>query len=57
MRFFLFNGQRRVLQLVYIIKLFAHLYLDVYTLAIAGQTAGPNGLTFFEGTLEYTGEP
>ena len=21
--------------------------------AIAGQTAGPNGLTFFEGTLEY----
>ena len=21
--------------------------------AIAGQTAGPNGLTFFQGTLEY----
>ena len=23
--------------------------------AIAGQTAGSNGLTFFEGTLEYAG--
>ena len=23
--------------------------------AIAGQTAGPNGLNFFEGTLEYPG--
>ena len=24
-------------------------------LALAGQTAGSNGLTFFEGTLEYPG--
>ena len=24
-------------------------------LAITGQTAGPNGLKFFEGTIEYPG--
>jgi len=32
---------------------FAHINLFVYMSAIAGQTAGPNGLTFFEGTFEY----
>ena len=32
-------------------KLFAHINMS----AIAGQTAGPNGLTFFEGTHEYPG--
>ena len=26
------------------------MYMYVYTLAIAGQIAGPNWLTFFEGT-------
>ena len=34
----------------YLIKHFAHIYLYEYMLAIAVQTAGPNGLTFFEGT-------
>ena len=29
------------------------LYLFVYMSAIAGQTAGPNELTFFEGALKY----
>ena len=39
----------------YIIKLFAHIfiyiYILVYMLAIAGQTARPNWLIFFEGIL------
>ena len=34
----------------YITKLFAQIYLFVYMLAIAGQTAGPNGLKFAERT-------
>jgi len=38
------NNISFVKQLVfYIIKLFAHIYMS----AIAGKTAGPNGLTFF----------
>ena len=42
---------------IYIIKLFAYMfiYLYIYMSAIAGQTAGPNGLTFFERTLKYSG--
>ena len=40
---------------IYVKKLFAHIFLPVYMLAIAGLTAGPNGLQFFKGTLEYPG--
>ena len=36
------------LLLIWIIKLLAHIYL--FSLALAGQMAGPIGLTFFEGT-------
>ena len=32
-----------------LIKFFAHIYMS----AMAGQTAGPNGLTFFKGTRGY----
>ena len=28
---------------------------NIYLFAIAGQTAGPNCLNIFEGTLEYPG--
>ena len=38
----------------YIIQLSAHVYLNVYMLALAGQTAGPNRQTNFEG---YQGRP
>ena len=31
------------------------IYLYIYMSAIAGQTAEPNGLTFFERTLKYSG--
>ena len=43
------------IQYFYIIKLFAHVCtcIYIYISAIAGQTAGPNGLHFFVGTLEY----
>ena len=34
----------------YIIQLSAHVYLNVYMLALAGQTAGPNRQTHFEGS-------
>ena len=37
----------------YIIKLFAHIYIIYIMSAIAGQTAGPNGLNFFEETHWY----
>ena len=37
--------------IIYIIKLFAQIH--VYMSAIAGQTGGPNGLKFFEGTYGY----
>ena len=36
----------QLLNVIYIINLIAHIYMS----AIAGQTAGPNLLTFFEGT-------
>ena len=39
------------LNLIYIINLIAHIYMS----AVAGQTAGPNWLTFFEGTQGYPG--
>ena len=39
----------------YIIQLSAHVYLNVYMLALAGQTAGPNRQTNFEGTLGTQG--
>ena len=39
-----------VVPYIYLIKL---TYAFIYMLAIAGQTAGPNGLNFFEGILEY----
>ena len=32
-----------------------YIYLYIYMLAIAGQTAGPNWLNFFEETLGYSG--
>jgi len=38
-----------LISLVYIIKLFAHIFVYL----IADQTAGPNWLTFFEGTHGY----
>ena len=45
--------------IIYIIKLAAHIYIFVciyiYMSAKAGQTAVPNGLKFFERTLEYLG--
>ena len=37
------------------IKLFDHIYLYVFMLAMASQTAGPNGLKFFEGTKGVLG--
>ena len=37
------------LNLIYIINLIAHIYMS----AVAGQTAGPNWLNFFEDTHEY----
>ena len=41
--------------LIHIIKQDIRLYIYIYMLPIAGQTAGPNGLTFFEGTHGYSG--
>ena len=38
-----------IFYLMNIIKLM-YIYLYIYMLAIAGQTAGPNGLKFFYGT-------
>ena len=37
--------------------LYAHVYvfLEIYMLPIAGQTAGPNGLKFVERTLRCPG--
>ena len=34
---------------------FMYAYIYIYRSAIAGQTNGPNGLKFFEETLEYPG--
>ena len=31
------------------------IFVYSYVIAIAGQTAGPNGLNFFEGTHGYPG--
>ena len=39
---------------LYIIKLFIYIFVCMLAI-INGQTAGPNGLKFFEGTLEYRG--
>ena len=33
----------------------SYIYMYIYMLAIAGQTAGPNWLNFFEETLGYSG--
>ena len=42
---------------IYIINLFArihfvYIYIYIQMACLDGQTPGPNGLTFFEGTLE-----
>ena len=51
-------------EIIYIIKPFAHIYINMYIcyiniymymLAIADQTAGPNGLNFFEKAYGYPG--
>ena len=38
---------------IHTIKLFAYIHIYMFMSAIAGLTAGPIGLTFFEETLEY----
>ena len=40
--------------IIYMIKLFACIYITFIYVSLAGQTAGPNGLKF-EGALEYQG--
>ena len=46
--------ENRTAKYFYLIKLFAHiLYIFVYMLAIAAQTAGPNRLKFFEGAYYF----
>ena len=41
---------RKFYEIIYIVKLFTYIYIFVCMLALAGQTAGPNGLKIFEGT-------
>ena len=43
------------LHIFYKLKLFAHIYIYMYMLAIAGQTAGPNWLKFCEETYWWVG--
>ena len=46
----------KVNKYIYIdVRIYVCIYIYIYRSAIAGQTNGPNGLKFFEETLEYHG--